>query len=162
MAVERPDTGVILIPLHNEIARGAGAAGRHHLDVAALRVAGADDAAVPLADAELQDLHVVAVEVDRVRGFVVVVDDDADGGVCAEVVDVARLVEGHLVGLYVAEDGYVVVVAEGGVVDLVQHICAVGGQCDVELLGGGRVGRRDWIDWDRGGEWVVGTGGEGG
>ena len=53
-----------------------------------------DGLAVPGAGAFGEDVEVVPVEVHGVRGGEVVVDDDPDGGVVAEVVGVPLRVEG--------------------------------------------------------------------
>lgn len=65
VAVERPDTGVVKIELHNDVrGRRTGVSGRRqNVDVATLRVAGVGDNAVPGAKALREDIHVVAVHV---------------------------------------------------------------------------------------------------
>ena len=91
MAMQRPHARIIRLELEHDIPRVTGRIirGLEELDVATLRV-DLLDGAVPLADALGDDPEVVAVEVHGVGGVEaeVVVDDDADGGVCAEVVDV--------------------------------------------------------------------------
>jgi hypothetical protein len=66
VAMQRPDTGVILVPLENNVAGGDGCAvegaGLHELDVTALSVVWVGDGAVPFADAFGEDVEVVAVE----------------------------------------------------------------------------------------------------
>ncbi len=96
VAMEGTDPRVIGLVLDDEVARLAtvGAAGLEQLDVAPLRVLDVLHGAVPGADAFGEDVEVVSVEVHGVGGGEVVADDDADGGVGAEVVDVPLGVEG--------------------------------------------------------------------
>lgn len=61
VAVDRPDARVVELDLHNKVAAGA-----DELGVTALRVAGVDELAVPLAGAFGEDVHVVAVGVHGV------------------------------------------------------------------------------------------------
>ena len=91
MAMKRPHTRIIRLVLQDNIPRLTRRIihGLQQLHIAALRVH-LLDTAVPLADALGDDPEVVPVEMHGVGDVVaeVVVDDDADGGVCAEVVDV--------------------------------------------------------------------------
>lgn len=89
--MKRPHARIIRLVLQHHIPRLARRIIHRlqELDVATLRVH-ALDGAVERADALVHDPEIVAVEVHGVGDVVaeVVVDDDADGGVCAEVVDV--------------------------------------------------------------------------
>lgn len=60
--LERPDSRVVRVELHHNITP----VGPHLLDVTALRVVRVDDGAVPGPCSLGQDVHVEAVEVDRV------------------------------------------------------------------------------------------------
>lgn len=112
MAMERPDTGVVQVVLHDHVAVRA-----DELDVAALRVGRVDDAAaVPVSRAFGEDLHVVAVEMHGMRGGRRIIDDDAHGAVGAEVLDVPFVGVGEVSLLGEQEDRAVVVYAKGGAV----------------------------------------------
>lgn len=89
VAMERPHAGVVRLVLQHEVPVRL-----HELDVAPLGVGLVDDGAVPGAGAFGQHVEVVPVEVHGVGGGEVVVDDEADGGVVAEVVGVPLGVEG--------------------------------------------------------------------
>lgn len=156
VAVQAPHASIARgVELDGEVARARG----HELRVAALRVRGPDDGAVPPARADGEDLEVVPVQVDGVGHGVGVGEDEADGGVGAKVEDVAGLVGGEPALEDVVEDGAGVVGEEGLAVDLVDDVGAVAGHGDVEGLGGGRVGRGDLVDGLGGGEGVVVAGG---
>ena len=94
MAMEGPDARIIGEVLEDDVAGRGGGTPLDELDVAALGVLLVDDGAVPGADALGEDVEVVAVEVHGVGGRELVLDDDADGAVVAEVVDVPLRVEG--------------------------------------------------------------------
>lgn len=61
-SLERPDSRVVRVELHHNVTP----VGPHLLDVTALRVVRVDDGAVPCSCSLGQDVHVEAVEVDRV------------------------------------------------------------------------------------------------
>ena len=88
MAMERPHARIIRLVLQHDVARHAGGAALDELHVATLGVVLVGDCAVPGADALGQDVEVVAVEMHGVGGGEFVLDNDADGAVVAEVVDV--------------------------------------------------------------------------
>lgn len=131
VAVHRPDTRVVELDLHDEVAVRA-----DELRVATLRVARVDDLAVPLAHALGQDVHVVAVRVHGVRGREAdAVHDDADGFRVAHVEDL--LVFGEVGGADggVEEDGLVVVAHVGDVVHVPDELAGgvvQAGQDEVE------------------------------
>ena len=117
MAMERPHAGIVHVKLNHDIpGRAAGVGGRQDLHVAALRVVDVGDSPVPGARSRGQDEEVVAVQVHGVGGEGdVVVDDEAHGGVGAEVVDVPlRVVRvGGVALVGEEEDGIVEIGAEG-------------------------------------------------
>ena len=88
MAMQRPNPGIIRIPLNHDIRRYIRGARCHELRVATLRVRRVRDRAVPFAEAFCQDPKDVAVQMHRVDKRKVVSDDGADGGVLGKVVDV--------------------------------------------------------------------------
>ena len=94
MAMERPHARIIRVILEHEIPRRASRAGLDNLDVATLGICLVDDCAVPGSDTLGQDVEIVAVEMHGVGGWELVLDDDADGAVGSEVVDVPLGVEG--------------------------------------------------------------------
>ena len=94
VAVEGPDARVVGEVLQDDVARRGGGARLDELDVAALGVLLMDDGAVPGADALGQDVEVVPVQVHRVGGPELVLDDEPDGRVVAKVVGVPLRVEG--------------------------------------------------------------------
>ena len=124
VAMERPDPGIISVEFDNDVRRrgrvdGAG----KHLHVTALRVGRVDDIPVPSVVADLEDAHVVAVDVHGVGDVDdAVVDDEADRLVGAEVVDVpfGLVAEVSRVGL--VEEGVVVVAAEAGAVHVPDEV----------------------------------------
>jgi hypothetical protein len=62
---QRPDTRIVRIPLDDKIARPLVGPGRHDHDIASLRVLGTDDRfLVCWAETAVEDLHVVAVQMD--------------------------------------------------------------------------------------------------
>ena len=87
VAVEGPRARVVRVVLQDDVGRVRGVAVLDELGVAALRVLRVGDAAVPGADALGEHVEVVAVEVHGVGGVELVVDDEAHGGVGAEVED---------------------------------------------------------------------------
>ena len=91
MAMKRPHARIIRLKLQHDIPRLIRLIiqGLQKLDITTLRI-DLLDGAVPLADALGDDPEIVSVEMHGVGDVVaeVVIDDDADGGVCAEVVDV--------------------------------------------------------------------------
>ena len=91
MAMKRPHARIIRLVLQHHIPRLIRRIIHRlqQLHIAALRI-DLLDGTVPLADALGDDPEVVPMEVHGVGDVVaeVVVEDDADGGVCAEVVDV--------------------------------------------------------------------------
>lgn len=94
MAMERPDSRVICDVLENNIPRCGSGARLHNLHVATLSVLLVSDLAVPGSDALSQDVEVVPVEMHGVRGWELVLDNDADGAVVPEVVDVPLGIKG--------------------------------------------------------------------
>jgi len=110
-----PDTRVVGLELH--CGKSASADG---LDVAAGRILGVADAAVPGAGAFVEDVHVVAVEMERMGEGSLVGDVQDNAVVFVVVVDgplgLERIGDVALGGL--KEDGLVEVGAEGLVVDL--------------------------------------------
>ena len=114
MAMQRPHARIIRLVLQHNIPGLTRRIihGLQQLHIAALRV-DLLDGAVPLAHALGDDPEIVPMKMHGVGDVVaeVVVDDDADGGVCAEVVDVPLGVVGvggvALVGE--GEDGVAVV-----------------------------------------------------
>ena len=91
MAMKRPHARIIRLVFQHNIPRLTRRIIHRlqKLHIATLRVH-LLDGAVPLADALSHDPKIVSMEMHGVGDVVaeVVVDDDADGGVCAEVVDV--------------------------------------------------------------------------
>ena len=114
MAVEGPRARIVRVVLQHEVRRVRGRAPLDQLHVAALRVARVRDGAVPGPEAFGEDVEVVPVQVHGVRGDEGVVDDEADGGVGAEVVDLpVRVGGGEVAGDGEGEDGGA---GEGGLV----------------------------------------------
>lgn len=139
VAVEGPHARVGGVELHDNVP-----AGLDLLHVAALRVVGVGDGAVPgEAGARGQHVHVVAVQVDRVRRGAVVADDHAHAAVGPQVAHVGERVKGQVarVGL---QQGRVVVVDAGRLVVKVpeRHARGVGEERDVVRVRVGRVGHR--------------------
>lgn len=62
--------------------------GSHHLHITALRVLDVYDLSIPSPRALGEDIEVMAVKVEGMSGRRIVIDDEADGGVGAKVVDV--------------------------------------------------------------------------
>lgn len=114
MAMERPHARIVREILQHDIPRSGRRAGLHELHVAALRVGLVHDGAVPGSDAFGQDVEVVSVEMHGVRGREGVFDDDADGGVGAEVVGVPLRVVGVGDVALVREDEHRVAVVKAG------------------------------------------------
>ena len=85
--MQRPHAGVVGVDLDDKIA-GRVRRALQELHIAPLRVLRVGDRSVPGAEAFRQDPEVVAVEVHGVRERGAVADDEADGGVGAEVVNV--------------------------------------------------------------------------
>lgn len=136
VAVERPHTGVGRIELHHNVPIGLDL-----LHVAALRVARVGDGAVPgEAGSGGQHVHVVSVQVDRVRGGAVVANDHAHAAVGAQVAHVVERIKGQVacVGL---QQGRVVVVHAGRLVVKVPECDAgcVGEERNVVCVRVGRV-----------------------
>jgi hypothetical protein len=144
-----PDSRVVRFNLHDHVRGRAVLFGVvQDVDVAAGGVAGVDDAAVPLAVAFLEDMHVVAVVVEAVKVEVlayavgmgisrhdlrvrasesVVVDDNPDAGVVVEVDDIVlRLETVKAAQVSLEQDRVVVVCAESAVVHEPELVCAVG------------------------------------
>lgn len=94
MAMERPHAGVVGVVLQHDVSRRSGGARLDELYVATLGVLLVGDGAVPGADALGEDVEIVAVQMHGVGGREFVLDDDADGGVVAEVVGVPLRVVG--------------------------------------------------------------------
>ena len=95
MTVEHPHARVIEIELHNEVSIRT-----NELSVSSLWVTRVDDGSVPRAYSFGEDLHVVTVHVHWVRsGEADAGQDNADGGVCAHVVDCSFLWEVEVVEL---------------------------------------------------------------
>lgn len=136
VAVERPHAWVVRLDLEHNVPVAP-----QHLGVAALRVLGVGQRlAVPGPVAFGQDVHVVAVDVHRVNGDVEVVEDDADGALAAEVVDVVLGGEFGVGAVGGEEEGGVVVGAEGLVVEEEDIVaCGVGFEVEVDDLGDGWV-----------------------
>lgn len=112
VAVHRPDTRVVELDLHDEVA-----AGTDELGIAALRVLWVDDLAVPGAGAFGEDVHVVAMGVHGVGGWEAdAVHDDADGFCVAHVEGVKAFAEVCLADEGVEEDGLIEVAHVGDVV----------------------------------------------
>jgi len=112
VAVHRPHARVVELDLDDEVTAGA-----DELGVAALRVLGVDDLAVPGSGAFGEDVHVVAVGVHGVRSREAdAVHDDADGFGVAHVEGVEALCEVGLADEGVEEDGLVEVAHVGDVV----------------------------------------------
>ena len=119
VAMERPHARIIHVELHNDIPRRAArVSGRQDLHVAALRVVHVRDLPVPRACSRGEDKEVVPVEVHRVESeWDVAVDDEAHGGVGAEVVDVPlRVLRVGDVALVGEEEDWVVEVCAEGLV----------------------------------------------
>ena len=93
MAMERPHARIIRIVLQDDISRSGRTARLDDLHVATLRVGLMGYFAVPGADAFGEDVEIVAVEMHGVGGWEFVLDDEADGAVVAEVVDVPLGIE---------------------------------------------------------------------
>ena len=94
MAMERPHARVIRLVLQHDEARCAWGAALDELHVATLGIELVSDFAVPGADALGQDVEVVAMEMHGVGGGKFVLDNEADGAIVAEVVDVPLWVVG--------------------------------------------------------------------
>lgn len=132
--MQRPHAGVVGVDLDDKIA-GRVRRALQELHIAPLRVLRVGDRSVPGAEAFRQDPEVVAVEVHGVRERGAVADDEADGGVGAEVVHVPLGVVGvgGVAEFCEKEDRVVVVAAEGDVVHEEEEVAGgVGGEGDVD------------------------------
>jgi len=150
VAMQRPHARVVGIDLEDEVA-GRIRRPLQELHVSPLWVLRVGDRSVPGAEAFGQDPEVVAVEVHGVDEGGEVADDEADGGVGAEVVDGPLGVGGvgDVAELGEEEDGVVVVAAEGDVVHVEEEVAGgVGGEGDVDGLrrcgSGGRCHGEEW------------------
>ena len=94
MAMERPHARIVRVILEHDIARRASSARLNDLHIATLGICLVNDCAVPGSDALGQDVEIVAVEMHGVGGWELVLDDDTDGAVGSEVVDVPLGVKG--------------------------------------------------------------------
>ena len=113
MAVERPDARIIRDDIDDKISRVWTGGRQQQLRIAPLHITRVDRA-VPVAHALGNDPGVVAVQMHRVRCGTVVAEDDTDGGVLAEVVDVPLRVVGvgGVAGVSEVEEGDTAVVLE--------------------------------------------------
>ena len=93
VAMERPHAWVVCIILQHEVARCASSTRLHELHVAALSVVLVCDGTVPGADAFGEDVEIVAMKMHGVGGRERILNNDADGAVSAEIVDVPFGVE---------------------------------------------------------------------
>jgi hypothetical protein len=101
VAMERPHAGVVLLELKHDIRVGSRVSGGlgwlEQLNVSHLGVRWVDDGAVPVTETLSKDVEVVSVHVHRMgaegEG---VLDDEADGGVGAEVEHVPFRWEGQV------------------------------------------------------------------
>lgn len=78
-----PDSGVVLLHLYGEVARRW-----KHLGISTRRVAWVANGAVPDSGAIVQDVEVVTVHMERVRGWCFVCKVEDHGSVVFEVVNV--------------------------------------------------------------------------
>jgi len=152
VAVERPDTRVIGGDLPYDVPTN-----REELDIATLRVLWVGDGdTVPLAGALMENEHVMAVQMHRVCCWRGVVDNDTNGRVGAEILDVPFRFEGKVSLVGLEEDGFVVIGTEGRVVEGPEEVVSsVNLEIDVQVTssGGGRWGER--IEGNGEGEIVV-------
>ena len=88
MAVERPHTRVVSVVLQHDIARRSSGTTLHNLHVATLGIRLVDDFAVPGPDALRKDVEVMAVQMHGVGGRELILDNNSDGAVVAEIVDI--------------------------------------------------------------------------
>lgn len=94
VAVEGPDARVVGVVLDDEMTGSGRGTGLQDLDIPSLRVRGMDGGAVPRAGSFVHDPEVVSVEVHGVGGGEEVANDELNGRVLAEVVDVPLRVVG--------------------------------------------------------------------
>jgi hypothetical protein len=111
-----------------------------------------DGNTIPWSRSIMQDVEIMAVKMHGVRTGIVIVDDDPDARVCAEVHDIPFWVVGVGVVLLLGEEKHwVVVVALEGVAVHVEELLAGG----VDKLVDGYVIRDAWLGE---GDGVVGDG----
>ena len=139
MAVKWPHPRIIRIILQDQISRRISIfTPLHNLHIAAGGGGVICDFAIPFPLAFGEDEEIVPVEMHGVVGADVVADDEADGGVGAEVLDgpLGGVRVGGVSGGGEEEDGAVVVGAEGDVVYMPEiEPCGVGAEGDVEVEG---------------------------
>lgn len=138
---------LVQVPLEDRVSQR-----RQRPDVAARRVLGVLDRAVPVAEPRVQDLHVVPVKVHGVHGGETDPGEvDADAGVVAPVVHGAETVENGLAQFYFEEERVVEVAEIGDVVhppDEGAGVVVAAGDDDVDV----EVGIGDGDGVERGGE----------
>lgn len=145
MTVERPDTRIRSIDLHDDIPIWL-----QELHISPLRIVRIDDrGAIPISKPLVQDKHVVSVQMHRVRRASGIFDDETDGAVAAGVVHVPLGVIGvRCVARFGGEEERgVVICAEGAVVHgpeevLAGFLRAVDQDADFDCDGCGGVGSR--------------------
>jgi hypothetical protein len=118
MAMERPNSRIVRIELHYHVTLRP-----NQLNIATLGVVAIGDGdPVPVSGPFVQNLHVVPVKMHWVRGGGGVVDDDADGGVGAEVLSVPFGGVCEISFVCEEENGTVVVCAKGGAVEFPEEV----------------------------------------
>ena len=163
VAVKRPDTRVVGVVLNDQVSRDDGtvddARGLQDLHISSLCVLDMSNSTIPLADTFSENVEVVTVKMHRVRGWDLVLHDDANGVVVAEVVDVPLRVVGvrYVAQVCQEQNGVIVVTAEGLAVHLPKYIAAgIGTDGDVDGLSGcGFTGSGEGEEWGSAGKRVV-------
>lgn len=138
--MERPDTRVGRVELHNNVPVGL-----HLLHIATLRVGRVRDSAIPCkAGASGQDIHVVTVQVDRVRRGGVVADNHADARVGAQVAHIGERIEGQVARVCLQQSGIVVINASSLTIKVPQGVASrVGEERNIVRVRVGWVGHGD-------------------
>ncbi len=138
VAMERPHARIGAVVLHDDIPIRL-----QHLHIPPLRVSTIHNAPVPEAQAFIQHVHVVAVQMHRVGGRRSVFDNQAHRGGIPRIVDVPFRVigVGGVADVCEEEQGGVVVGAEGDAVDGPEEVAgAVDEVADCQGDGCGGVG----------------------
>lgn len=88
MAMQRPHPGVISHVLDNEIGGNIWTARRHENSISSLRIIGIDNSTIPFSCADGENPEIMAVQVHGVVDGKDILDNNADGRVVPEIVDV--------------------------------------------------------------------------
>lgn len=134
VAVERPDTRVVSVYLPHNVP-----VGREKLDVTTLWIVGIGDRdTIPVSWSLVENEHIVAVKMHRVSCGGRVVDDDSDGGVGSEILDIPLGLVAEVALVSQQKDRVVVICAECLVVESPEErSCCIDNKVDIQAAGRG-------------------------